>query len=292
MELRQLQNFVKVAELENVTRAAAELHMAQPPLSRQVKALEAELGVPLFERERQRIHLTPEGRLFRQQCEQILGLVDKSVEQVREMRDGMGGTVFIGAIETAGTMLLPGWIAAFRAAHPAVRYNLWSGNSDDVIERLEHGLVDLALIREPFDAEKFDSLHVLDEEWVAMVRSDHPLATAGTGRLLSLKALANEPLIVPTRRTQEISRWFSDKGLKANILCEFAPLMNAVALVEASIGVAICPESAAHALGDRPIALRRLADCPHSSGVSLIWRRNRALPQVERRFVELVTNCI
>lgn len=291
MELKMLENFVKIAEYESITKAAAELHMAQPPLTRQLRALEQELGVKLFERDKKRLHITAEGRFFKQQCEQVSELLAKSCEQVRQMQYGISGTVFIGAIETVGTTLLPGWIAGFKQAYPDVKYNLWSANSDDVIERLERGLLDLALIREPFDAGRFDSLHIKNEEWIALVRTGSPLLENAQDAL-PLNELAAQPLIVPTRRSREISGWFASAGLHAEIMCEFAPLMNAVTLVERGLGVAIAPESASYALTGRPIETRRITGCDTSSGVSLIWKKSQPLSETEKRFVEYVQQTV
>lgn len=287
MELKALENFAVIAKYENITKAAAELHMAQPPLTRQLRALEQELGVELFTRDKKRLHITAEGRLFKQQCEQVFELLEKSREQVRQMQNGISGTVFIGAIETVGTTLLPEWIAGFKQAYPNVKYNLWSANSDDVIERLERGLLDLALIREPYDAEKFDALHVKTEQWMALARSGHPLLSSG-GTSAALGEIAAYPLIVPTRRSREISRWFEQAGLHADIMCEFAPLMNGVTLAERGLGVAIVPQSAAYALTGRPIETRAITGCDTSSGVSLIWKKSRPLSETESRFVQYV----
>lgn len=287
MDLASMRNFIVVAELENISQAARELHMAQPPLSRQIRALEAELGVPLFERERRHLHITEEGRFFKRRCEQVLTLVDKSVEQVRQMHGGSGGTLYLGSIQTIATSYLPRWLAGFDKLNPDVRYSLWSANTDDVIDRLEHGLVDLALVRGEVDERRFDSIHIFDEEWIALVHAENPLAAMDTDSV-SLERLAEEQLLVPMKRVEEIRRWFDDAGLEMHVLCEFAPLMNAVSMVENGMGVAICPESSAHSLAARPIVMRRIEGCDTVSSVHLIWRRGHELSGAERRFIQYV----
>ena len=284
MELRQLENFLKIAEYENITQAAEALHMSQPPLTRQLQALEAELGTELFVREKKRLHITEAGRFFRQQAEQILALADKTAEQVRQIGEGLTGTLYIGSIETAGPALLPKWLEGFKARWPDVRYSLWSGNSDDVIERLEKGLVDVALIREPFNGEKFQSVHILDEPWAALVRKDHALSNADS---LTLAQLAGAELIVPIRRSTEVARWFSEAGMEANISCQYAPLINGVILAEQGLGVAICPASAGDMLSGRPLVMRPLVDAP-ASGVALIWQRSAHLSAPAGKFIEYI----
>lgn len=284
MELRQIVYFLKIAEYENITQAAEVLHVSQPPLTRQLQALEAELGVKLFVREKKRLHITEAGRFFRQQAEQILMLADKTVEQVRQMGEGRIGTLYIGSIETAGPALLPTWLEGFKARWPDVRYNLWSGNSDDVIERLEKGLVDLALIREPFNGEKFESVHIMDEPWTALVRTDHALSSAES---LTLAQLAGEELIVPSRRSAEIAQWFSEAGMDTNIVCQYAPLVNGIILAERGLGVTICPASASDMLSGRSLVMRPLADVP-TSGVALIWQRAAHLSAPARKFIDYI----
>lgn len=284
MELRQIENFLKIAEYENITQAAEALHMSQPPLTRQLQALETELGTELFVREKKRLHITEQGRFFRQQGKQILDLVEKTREQVRQMNEGLSGVLYIGAIETAGAALLPAWLDEFKTRWPEIRYTLWSGNSDDVIERLEKGLLDVALIREPFNGEKFESVHIMDEPWAALMRKDHPLAVVDD---LTLAQLAEEELIVPIRRSEEIVQRFDQEGLAANLACQYAPLVNGVILAERGLGITICPASAGVILTGRQVVMRPLS-CVPTSGVSLIWQRGIRLSAAAERFIEYI----
>lgn len=286
MELRELENFLKIAEYENITRAARELNIAQPHLTRQLQALEQELGVQLFVRERKRLHITEEGRFLRQQAGQMLRLADKTRVQIAEMESGLSGTLYIGSIETVGTVYLPQWIAGFKEQYPQIHYNLWSANSTDVIERLGKGLLDIGLVRAPFDTDAYDSLHVLDEEWVVLLHKDRALAQTGSEEL-TLEELAGEELLVPTQRIPEIAGWFEARGLTSNIICGFAPLMNAIVMAESDLGVAILPESCLRMVYSDNIVVRHLAERPTSS-VSFVWRRQYELPGAARRFLEFV----
>lgn len=286
MELRELIYYLKIAEHENITKAAAELNVAQPHLTRQVQALEDELGVSLFTREKKRIHITEEGKFLKGQAEQILELVNKTKAQIHDMGEGLTGTLYIGAIETVGTLYLPDWISGFKEEYPNVKYNLWSGNSTDVIERLDRGLLDLALIREPFDTDKYNSMHVVDEEWIVLLNENHPLAKREK-QLITLSELASEELMVPTQRIDEVSKWFHSEGLHENIICGFAPLMNAIVMAERNLGVAILPESCRYMLAQHKVVIRRLAE-KRSSGVSFIWNGDYPRPATAARFLDYV----
>lgn len=283
MDIKVLRNFLKIAEYENITRAAAELHIAQPHLTRQLHALEQELGVTLFVREKKRLHITDEGRFLRQQALHITDLADKTANQLLDMKSGLSGTLYLGAIETVGMIYLPTWIEGFRAQYPDVKYNLWSGNSTDVMERLAKHLVDIALIREPYDANLYEAIHLLDERWMVLVHPAHRLAVPAK-RFVTWEELSQEELMVPTQRIEEIAGWFAEKELTCRITCAFSPLTNAVAMVEHNLGVAILPDSACHALRGRNLKAIPIEDSP-TSGVAVLWHRQTELTGVTERFI-------
>lgn len=143
MELRHIRYFKAVAEEKNFTRAAEKLAIAQPPLSRQIQDLEEELGTELFVRSPHKVALTEEGELFLQYATQILDLVNKSEEEVKEMKEGLQGTLYIASVEGCAPRLFAEWISAFRKKHPNVQYNLWNGNTDDVNNRVTKGLCEV-----------------------------------------------------------------------------------------------------------------------------------------------------
>ena len=146
MELRHIRYFKAVAEEKSFTKAAEQLAIAQPPLSRQIQDLEAELGTTLFLRTPHKVSLTEEGELFLQYANQILDLVNRSEEDVRERKEGLQGTLYIASVEGCGPRLFAEWIAGFRQKHPHVQYNLWNGNTDDVNNRVTKGLCEIAMI--------------------------------------------------------------------------------------------------------------------------------------------------
>ena len=146
MELRHIRYFKAVAEEKSFTKAAEQLAIAQPPLSRQIQDLEAELGTTLFLRTPHKVSLTEEGELFLQYANQILDLVNRSEEDVRERKEGLQGTLYIASVEGCGPRLFAEWIAGFGQKHPHVQYNLWNGNTDDVNNRVTKGLCEIAMI--------------------------------------------------------------------------------------------------------------------------------------------------
>ena len=226
MDIRVLHYFLVVAEEQNITRAAEKLLMAQPPLSRQMKQLEEELGTPLFIRGSRKLELTEEGLFLKERAEHILDLVERTRLEIDDMKQGMSGTVYIGVTQTIASTLLPKFIAGFKALYPEVHYDIWSGNSDEVIDRLEKGLLDFAIVREPYDQEQFDGTRIRKEPWCVLVHKDSPIA-ARKEDSVPLSMLAEEELRKLyaamgklTERQQEIIQLYFYKGLNQYEIAE------------------------------------------------------------------------
>ena len=185
MDLRALRYFVTVAEELNITRAAEKLNMSQPPLSNQMKALEEELGTQLFIRGKRHLTLTDAGTVLYRRAQQLLELSEQTQEEVRSL-EGLAGKLNIGLVEGRAPYLLARWISGFRMEFPQVSFSLWNGSGDDVLDRLHHGLADLALIAAPYNTELLDGFPVAHEPWTAFMSINHPVAQK-SGDVLPLK---------------------------------------------------------------------------------------------------------
>ena len=244
MDLRSLKYFTVVAQELNITRAAEKLNMSQPPLSNQLKALEEELGVTLLIRGKRHLQLTEAGNLLLRRANQILELADKTRQELADLKGGLSGTISIGIVEGRAPFLVSRWISGFREEFPRIQYSLWNGSSDDVLDRLYRGLVDIAVIAAPYDTEHLEGFQVGREPWVAIIPAGHPLAKA-EGKQVPLSSLAGEPLIVPSRksRVDAIRKWFREIGEEPNIICEMSNYLDAVALSERGVGISIFPQT-------------------------------------------------
>ena len=172
MELRVLRYFLAVAREENITKAAALLHVTQPTLSRQLMQLEEELGVKLFRRSQYRVILTDEGMLLRRRAQQIVELADKAERELQQHEEELTGEVAIGCGESVAMTFLSTHIRAFRALHPQVRFRIYSANADDVKERIEKGLLDMGLLLEQPDSEA-QRLRMMEEKRNEMLDEIH-----------------------------------------------------------------------------------------------------------------------
>lgn len=291
MELRTLHYFTVVAQELNITRAAEKLNMSQPPLSNQIKSLEQELGGQLFIRGKRHLELTEEGALLLRRALQIQELADKTRSEIAGLREGMTGTIYLGMVEGQAPFLAARWIAGFRKEFPLVRYNLWNGSSDDVLDRLRKGLADLAVIAAPYDTEHLDGFTVGREPWAAMLYPEHPLART-EGDAIPLSSLVKEPLIVPSRksRIESIRRWFGEIGAEPCILCEMSNYMDAVALTSQGIGVSIFPQttSASNGLVVSKVVIKPSRQVEYI----LVWNKGQAPSGPSREFIRYIEDCL
>ena len=287
MELRTLRYFTVVARELNITRAAEKLNMSQPPLSNQIKALEEELGVRLFIRGKRHLELTEEGALLLRRAVQMQELADKTRQELASLREGMTGTIYLSMVEGRAPFLAAQWIAGFREEFPLVRYNLWNGSSDDVLDRLHKGLADLAVIAAPYDTEHLEGFPVGREPWAAMLHPDHPLAQ-GPGDTIPLSSMVGEPLIVPSRksRIESIRRWFGEIGAEPRILCEMSNYMDAAALSSQGVGVSIFPQTVGVSNG---LVVSKVVTQPaRQVEYILVWNKGQAPSGLTREFIRYV----
>ena len=291
MELRTLRYFTVVAQELNITRAAEKLNMSQPPLSNQIKGLEEELGAQLLIRGKRHLELTEEGALLLRRALQIQELADKTRQEIASLREGMTGTVYLSMVEGRAPFLAARWIAGFQEEFPRVRYNLWNGSSDDVLDRLRKGLADLAVIAAPYDTEHLEGFPVGREPWAAMLHPDHPLALR-PGDTIPLSSLVGEPLIVPSRksRVEAIRRWFGEIGAEPRILCEMSNYMDAAALTSQGVGVSIFPHTTGISNG---LVVSKVVTQPaRQAEYILVWNKGQAPSGLTREFIRYVQDCL
>ena len=244
MELRHIRYFLAVAEEMNFTKAAEKLMIAQPPLSRQIKDLEDELGTRLFDRGPHRMELTEAGEMFRQYALRIVELSDKSIEDIRQMDRGLQGTIYFSSVEGQAPGLLAEWINEFKVEYPDVKYNLWNGNTDDILSRLKKGLCDLAVIMTPFDPEGLSTLEVYEEPWAAIIPKDHPLADA---KEFPLDRCEQEEFIMPAMgKDEDVMKMLNKYDIVPNIVYSTNESFSAWALIENGLGISITNELLMH----------------------------------------------
>lgn len=281
MEIRVLRYFLMVAREENITKAANLLHLTQPTLSRQLMQLEDELGVTLFRRSKHRIILTEDGMLLRRRAEEIVSLAEKTRDDLRHKQDHLAGTIAVGSGELQSSRFLTQLIAAFQKENPLVSFRIYSGNSDNIKERIERGLLDIGLLQEPVDIAKYHFVRTpVQEQWGVLVRADAELAAKDR---VSPADLAGMPLILPDRENvqNELLNWFGSLAEKLRITATGNLLYNLASLARDSGSCVLTLNLACHYDGLRFIPLAPELE----SGTVLVWKKAQTFSPAAAAFI-------
>ena len=235
MEIRVLRYFLEVAREGSVTHAAQRLHISQPTLSKQIKDLEAELGKKLFVRSSFSVRLTDEGMLLRRRAEDILDMVDKTTDEFRTLGQITGGNIHIGCAESEGIQHLAQRIKAVQKQYPNIQVHLYSGDTDDLAERLDRGLLDFAVIAQAVDLSKYNYLELPGvDTWGVVMRKDAPLAQK---EMVCLDDLLESPLIVSRQGIREdIPRLFGEMVDRLHIVATINLTYNGSILAREGLG--------------------------------------------------------
>src|SRR5260221_3808579 len=286
-DLRQLRHFVAVAERLHFGRAAAALHISQPPLSRSIRSLEARLGATLLARTRRRVELTPEGTRLLEEAKRILEQLERAVQEVGSMAGGDSGGLRLGFVSLADYGVLPGLLKRFKALRPGVALQLREMLSPEQAAALAAGELDFGLLLPPVaGAARLDHLVVQRERFLIALPAKHRLAS-DKGRL-ALAALAGEPFVTIPRQIAPrlydiVAQIAAQAGISLNLAQEAIQMQTVVSLVSSGLGAAVVSASLAH-LCPRGVVYRELADRHPKLDLWLAWRRG-ALDKASREFV-------
>ena len=295
MELRTLRYFLTVCQEGTMSRAADVLHVTQPALSRQIAALERELGTPLLERHARSVTPTQRGLYLRRRAEEIVGLADQTTADFTQPDEIVAGDIHIGAGESEGISVVARAAHAFRARYPGVRFHLHSGTAIDLIERLEHGVDDFAVLMSYTDIDRYDHLRLHPTDaWGVLMRDDDPLCAQET---VGPADLCDLPILLPERFCRDnapagiLGTWFGENAAELDIAGTFNLNYNAAVFVREGMCRLISHESITATGGDTGLAFRLLYP-PATSVIDVAWKRGVALPHAARLFLdELRSSC-
>ncbi|HEY9640957.1 MAG TPA: LysR family transcriptional regulator [Coleofasciculaceae cyanobacterium] len=288
MELRHLRYFIAVAEELNFSRAAERLHMAQPPLSQQIRSLETELGVQLLERTKHRVQLTEVGELFLAEARQTLVQAERSIQTAQRAHQGELGRLVIGFASSLAYSIFPEILRAFREQFPDVDLVLHELNTSLQIEGIDDRSLDLGFVHLPIKEDHLKLLTVLEEPLVAAIPETHPLAIHPQ---ISLASLASERFILFPRYVacgfhDQILQSCQQSGFMPNVIQEAKLMQTIVCLVAAGMGVALVPASLQN-LQRTGVVYRTLKEAIPTLKTALVWRPENVSP-VLREFIKVV----
>jgi DNA-binding transcriptional LysR family regulator len=283
MEIRHLRYFLAVAEELSFTRAAAALRIAQPPLSTQIRALESELGVELFDRSRRAIALTAAGQALIPEARRILTDIEQAVRIVQRAGDGTVGTLVVGFVPSAMHGALPHILRRYREEFPGVELSLHERAPDELLSLLHERRIDVALLYAPFYDDALHTQRVSTEELVAALPQHHQLAPS---KVIDVCQLAPHPLILPIRHEtpglySRIKRVLDECHVSFTVVQrDVWMIQTIIGLVAAEVGIAIVPSSAA-TLRTSEVVYRPLAQVMPAIEMTAAWRADATSPTLQ-----------
>lgn len=292
MNINALRNFLIIADSENITTASQKIHMAQPPLSRQLSSFEKDLGVTLFTRSKQRIHLTEEGRYLKEAGKEIIEMIDNTKQQLKDMSDGLNGTLYIGANETSSISILSGLIRHFKDKYSDINYRIFDGNSEEITKALSKNKIDLGIVLEPYNTEIFDGIRIYEGNYIAAMNTSHPLAKSTTDTI-RLSELASEPLMLTVRKaSQEIIKTaFNNAGIRPNVVCEYSLMSTGLSMALNGMGIALLNNTSCEVIEHVPgLTYRTITEPEIPIYVSVLRKRSENHSSIDDLFWNLCQN--
>lgn len=284
MDVRVLRYFLTVAREASFSRAADALYMSQPTLSRQIRDLEEELGTTLFVRTNRNVTLTRDGMRLRRRAQEIVELMDRTREEFENLDEDISGDVCIGSGETHAMRALARVAIDVRREHPGVRYHLFSGNADDVTERLDRGLLDFGVVIDPADLHKYDFLRIPgSDSWGLLMPADHPLAAKES---VSPGDLDGVPLLVSRQSmvAGDLARWLGGDFDRLEIAATYNLVFNAAIMVEQGMGCALTLDHLVGSMDVGGLCFRPLAP-KVESGLNLVWKKYQVFSPAAEAFL-------
>ena len=281
MEIRVLRYFLAVAREGSVTRAARALHLTQPTLSRQIRELEEELGQTLFSRGGRELSLTREGLLLRQRAEEIVGLAEITEKEFRSLGEKtVSGDLSLGCGESKALSFVTDALKVLQDEHPLIIPHFFSGNGEIVMDRLDKGLLDFAVLMGAENTERYYSLPLPNHDtWGLLMDKDDPMAQK---KAITAEALLDIPLILSSQSLSrdELSGWLGFPMSRLHIAATYTLLFNGSLMVRSGLGYALCFDHIAPSGKDSPFAFR-----PLTSPLSLVWKKHQILSAPAEAFL-------
>ncbi len=291
MDIRLLKYFLAVANEESISKAAVFLHITQPALSRQIMELENKLKTKLFIRGKRnkKIILSEDGKLLKTRAREIVELADKTEAEFLNDRKNISGDIYIGGGETDTMRIIAKAAQKLFEKYPDIKYHLYSGNGEDVTEKLDSGLIDFGILIEPVDKKEYDFIHLpQSDRWGLLMRIDNPLAAKDYIEPYDLK---NIPILASRQHLVKnlVSGWLGYDFEKLNIAGSYNLLFNASLMVQEGFGCALCLDkivTCGNNLCFRPLKPALEA------GVVIVRKKNRTLSKCAKLFLDTLQTII
>ena len=285
MDIRVLRYFLAVAREESISGAAESLNLSQPTLSRQLMDLEEELGKSLFIRGSRRITLTEHGILLRKRASEILDLVEKTTNELTAADDVITGDIYIGAGETEAVHFLTRTARQMQKQYPQVHFHISSGDTADVVDQLDQGLIDFGLLFGDINNKKYNVIALPTyDTWGIIMRRDDPLAQK---EYVTEEDMSEKPLIISRGITE--SNMMYDKSLLENVVATYSLIYNGSLMVADGLGYMLCLDKILNLSGDSPLCFRPLMPLVKVH-TGIAWKKFQVFSRASEKFLALLRN--
>ena len=283
--IKDMRAFCAIVEEGNISHAAQRLDAAQPALSRQIKRIEEELGVKLFDRGARNIRLTAAGRVFYNRVEKILGMIDGTIRELNDIGKGSGGSIRIGTITTSGAMILPELINQFHAIYPDITFEIWESEGARILDMLDNRRIEIAVTRTAVDGENYDSLVLPHEPFVMLMNAKNDCGASPNE--VRVAELEGQPLIIPLRWKSIFVSSCRERGFEPKIFCVSDSFMQGYLMVKMGLGMAMLPMSSQTLMTDGELLCKRLVDPEMTTHTVVCWLKDQTLSTACRNFLKL-----
>ncbi len=289
MDIRQLRYFIVIAEEKQISAAAKKLYMSQPPLSQQLKNMEASLGEQLFERSGKFLELTEAGKTLYKYALQITQMMEEAKNEVADVGRGVDGRLAVG-INTFSLGNLNEVFHQYRSMYPKIKYKIQQNESSLLCYLLKQREIEMAIVRLPLEIDEFTLQHLHSEPFYVITSKEKKLFTGDA----TLEEVSRYPLVLPSIEGlgvyYSIHEAFSKAKIQPEIIAEFSDLKLMMELVSTDFGVSIVPESLLHLYKEYPVHIHKIADSEQLSGdIGLIWLKDHRLSKAAQNFIDVLT---
>lgn len=288
MELRQLEYFIAVCKELHFTKAAEKLNIAQPTLSQQIKSLEDEIGIPLFDRVGKKTVLTEAGSILLSHCRRVFFEIEQAKAAIRDLNELERGKLRIGSLLTCANYLLPPAIISFKQLYPSIHLSVLGLRNGDIMQGLLENEFDLGVTFLPVENEELETIPLFTEELSLAVPYDHPLASLG---VMNMGELGNTPIILMPKNyylRQLVDNYCREIGVALNPTLEMTSLESLTKVVSAGLGVTVLPEPYLDTVTNQQIVKVKLVHPTPKREIGFVYRKNRYMCSATRAFISHV----
>lgn len=284
MDIKQLKYFLAIIEEGSITKAAERLHIAQPPLSHQLKLLEDELDIKLIERTTKKFQITGAGEILQYRAEQILELIRTTVKELKSYNKEFQGTLSVGTVPSSGSVILSELLCTFHKKYPGLNFQIREGDTYRIIELLTRGIIDIGIVRTPFNSEIFESICLPNDPMVAVTNGD--IFWEESQKSISISNLIDKPLIVDRRFETMIVTSCKKMGFRPRILCECDDARSILLYSGTGMGVGIIPKPAIGLISNSNLKYKEIDELSLETRTTVLWLKNRHLSNIAKEFLQ------